>query len=317
MPFSLRYSRAKASVPKLRRSTATFPCPIVGPAFSAISGPWSENATRRPLPTHSIRLPSTWRHGLPNTDGSTSGQPFRALGKSYFNIVGIKSPPGRPAKDAQPPLLIGAHYDTVVGSPGADDNASALAVLLEAADRLRHLVVARPVWLVAFCLEEQGLLGSRAFISGLKQTGQLLDGAIVLECVGYASRDAGSQRTPPGVPIAIPTVGNFLGIVGNEASRDLVASVERNARRVAPTTPTLALVVPARGESLPDVRRSDHAAFWDEGYRAVMLTDTADFRNPHYHQPSDTLDTLDLDFLEGVSEIVVGCIEDLAGLTRR
>jgi hypothetical protein len=65
------------------------------------------------------------------------------------------------------------------------------------------------------------------------------------------------------------------------------------------------------------VRRSDHAAFWDEGYRAVMLTDTADFRNPHYHQPSDTLDTLDLDFLEGVSEIVVGCIEDLAGLSRR
>src|SRR6476660_817795 len=147
---------------------------------------------------------------------TTSGQPFRALGKSYFNIVGIKSPTGRPAKDAQPPLLIGAHYDTVVGSPGADDNASALAVLLEAADRLRHLVVARPVWLAAFCLEEQGLLGSRAFISGLKQTGQLLGGAIVLECVGYASRDAGSQRTPPGVPIAIPTVGNFLGIVGNE-----------------------------------------------------------------------------------------------------
>ena len=72
---------------------------------------------------------------------------------------------------------------------------------------------------------------------------------------------------------------------------------------------------PARGESLPDMRRSDHAAFWDEGYRAVMLTDTANFRNPHYHQPSDTLDTLDLDFLEGVSEIVVGCIEDLAGLT--
>lgn len=248
---------------------------------------------------------------------ATSGQPFRALGKSYFNILGVKWPPGRPAKDGPAPLLIGAHYDTVVGSPGADDNASGLAVLLEAADRLRHLVVARPVWLAAFCLEEHGLLGSRAFISGLKQTGQPVDGAIVLECVGYASRDAGSQRTPPGVPISLPSIGNFLGIVGNEASRDLLATVERNARRVAPNTPTLALAVPGRGESLPDVRRSDHAAFWDEGYRAVMLTDTANFRNPHYHQPSDTLDTLDLDFLEGVSEIVVGCIEDLAGLHRR
>ena len=248
---------------------------------------------------------------------TTSGQPFRALGKSYFNILGVKWPPGRPAKDGPAPLLIGAHYDTVVGSPGADDNASGLAVLLEAADRLRHLVVARPVWLAAFCLEEHGLLGSRAFISGLKQTGQPVDGAIVLECVGYASRDAGSQRTPPGVPISLPSIGNFLGIVGNEASRDLLAAVERNARRVAPNTPTLALAVPGRGESLPDVRRSDHAAFWDEGYRAVMLTDTANFRNPHYHQPSDTLDTLDLDFLEGVSEIAVGCIEDLAGLHRR
>ncbi len=244
---------------------------------------------------------------------TTSAQPFRALGKSYFNILGIKLPPGRPPKNPQAPLLIGAHYDTVAGSPGADDNASALAVLLEAADRLRHMVVARPIWLAAFCLEEHGLLGSRAFISGLKHAGQPLDGAIVLECVGYASRDAGSQRMPPGVPIAVPSVGNFLGIVGNEASRELVASVERSARRVSPATPTVALAVPARGENLPDVRRSDHAAFWDEGYRAVMLTDTANFRNPHYHQPSDTLDTLDLDFLEGVSEIVVGSIEDVAG----
>jgi Zn-dependent M28 family amino/carboxypeptidase len=248
---------------------------------------------------------------------TTSGQPFRAFGKSYFNIVGIKWPPSRSAKNAPAPLLIGAHYDTIVGSPGADDNASALAVLLESAHRLKHMVVTRPVWLAAFCLEEHGLLGSRAFISGLKRTGQALDGAIVLECVGYASREIGSQRTPPGVPIPIPTIGDFLGVVGNEASRDLVTAVERNARRVAPDTPTVALTVPGRGEALADVRRSDHAAFWDEGYRAVMLTDTANFRNPHYHQPSDTLDTLDLDFLEGVSEIVVGCLEDLAGSSRR
>ena len=247
----------------------------------------------------------------------TSAQPFRALGKSYFNILGIKWPPGGPAKNAQSPLLIGAHYDTVEASPGADDNASALAVLLEAADRLRRIAVTRPVWLVAFCLEEEGLLGSRAFIARLKQTGQALDGAIVLECVGYASQAVGSQRTPPGVPIPVPSTGNFLGIIGNEASRDLVAAVERNARRVAPATPTLALTVPARGETLPDVRRSDHAAFWDEGYAAVMLTDTANYRNPHYHQPSDTLDTLNLDFLAGVSDIIVGCIEDLAGANLR
>lgn len=245
---------------------------------------------------------------------TTSGQPFRASGKSYFNIVATKAPSGRPAKDVPAPLLIGAHYDTVEASPGADDNASALAVLLEVADRLRKTAVTRPVWLVAFCLEEEGLLGSRAFISRLKQTGQVLEGAIILECVGYSSHEAGSQRTPPGLPISVPSVGNFLGVVGNEASRHLVAAVERSARRVAPATPAVALTVPARGEALPDVRRSDHAAFWDEGYPAIMLTDTANFRNPHYHQPSDTLDTLNLDFLAGVSDIVVGCIEDLAGV---
>jgi aminopeptidase YwaD len=251
--------------------------------------------------------------GFTESGLTTSGQPFRALGKSYFNVLGIKWPPGRSAGNRQAPLLIGAHYDTVVGSPGADDNASALAVLLETAYHLKRMAVGRPVWLAAFCLEEQGLLGSRAFVSGLKQAGQLLAGAIVLECVGYASQESGSQRTPPGVPIPIPTVGNFLGIVGNESSRDLIAAVEHSARRTTQATPTFALVVPARGESLPDTRRSDHAAFWDEGYPAVMLTDTANFRNSHYHQPTDTLDRLDLDFLEGVSEIVVGCIEDLAG----
>ncbi|HKY70471.1 MAG TPA: M28 family peptidase [Nitrospira sp.] len=238
---------------------------------------------------------------------------FPALGKSYVNIVAIKHPAGRAGRQRQAPLLVGAHYDTAIGSPGADDNASALAVLLEAADRLRHTVLTRPVWLAAFSLEEHGLLGSRAFISSLKHRGQPLEGAIVLECVGYASQEAGSQRTPPGISIPVPSVGNFLGVVGNEASRHLVAAVERSARRVAPGTPTVALTVPAKGEMLPDVRRSDHAAFWDEGYPALMLTDTANFRNPHYHQPSDTLDTLDLDFLAGVSDIVVASLKDLAG----
>lgn len=248
---------------------------------------------------------------------TTTRQSFRALGKSYSNILAVKAPAGRPAKERQAPLLIGAHYDTVMASPGADDNASALAVLLEVADQLRYTGVTRPVWLAAFCLEEQGLLGSRAFALHLKQAGQPLYGAIVLECVGYVSHEAGSQGTPPGVPIAVPTVGNFLGIIGNEASRDLIAAVERSARSAAPAMPTLALAVPGRGEALPDVRRSDHAAFWDEGYPAVMLTDTANFRNPHYHLPSDTLDTLDLGFIEAVSRTVAASVVELAGKAAR
>ncbi|HEY5626347.1 MAG TPA: M28 family peptidase, partial [Nitrospira sp.] len=80
---------------------------------------------------------------------------------------------------------------------------------------------------------------------------------------------------------------------------------------------TLELAVPGRGEALPDVRRSDHAAFWDAGYPAVMLTDTANFRNPHYHQPSDRVETLCLPFLEGVIDTVVASVEALAGQARR
>jgi len=247
---------------------------------------------------------------------TTTPQAFRAGGKTYRNILAIKHPAGGAAGAKQAPLLIGAHYDTVMASPGADDNASALTVLLEIADRLKRVEVRSPVWLVAFCLEEDGLLGSRAFAARLRKTGQSLTGAVILECVGYASHEAGSQQTPPGVPIPVPTVGNFLGIIGNEASRNLVASIEGSARRVSPL-PIVALTVPSRGEALPDVRRSDHAAFWDEGYSAVMLTDTANFRNPHYHQPTDTIETLDLNFLEGVIDIVMASVQDLAGVRNR
>lgn len=223
-------------------------------------------------------------------------------------------PPREQMRGSPPaPLLVGAHYDTVAGSPGADDNASALVVLLEVADRLKSVETGRPVWLAAFCLEEEGLLGSYAFASRLKKTGQALCGAVILECVGYATEEPGSQRSPPGLPITVPTVGNFLGVVGNDVSRSLVAAIERGARRVSSPFPVLGVAVPARGEALPDVRRSDHAAFWDEGFPAVMLTDTANFRNPHYHRSTDTIDTLNLEFLEAVSDIVVASVEELVG----
>ncbi|WP_455379604.1 M28 family peptidase, partial [Petrachloros mirabilis] len=238
-----------------------------------------------------------------------SRQTFQAWGGNYQNLVAVKAPFGDAAKTKSAPLLIGAHYDTVVGSPGADDNASALAVLLEAALALQISALSRPIWIVAFCLEEQDLLGSRAFVSRMKESGQAFAGAIVLECVGYTDHTPGAQKTPSGIPIAVPTTGDFLGIIGNESSRDLVDAVARSAGRL----PILPLVVPELGAQLPDVRRSDHAAFWDQGYPAIMLTDTANFRNPHYHQPTDTIETLDIDFIVAVSETIVAAAAALAG----
>jgi hypothetical protein len=102
----------------------------------------------------------------------------------------------------------------------------------------------------------------------------------------------------------VPTVGDFLAIVGNQASAGLVAVVEAAAKERVPALKTVALTVPGNGELLPDTRRSDHAAFWHYGYPAVMLTDTADFRNPHYHRSTDTLDTLNLEFMENVAHAV-------------
>jgi aminopeptidase YwaD len=245
---------------------------------------------------------------------STSDQFVRAWGKTYRNVVAIRYP-GKVSQGGElPPLLIGAHYDTVSGSPGADDNASGLVVLLELAFRLRVQPLARPILLVAFCLEEQDRLGSQAFAARLKVEHRELTGAIILECVGFAKSEAGTQKAPPAVPIAVPNQGDFLAIVGNETSRSLVVQLEQEARRQASQLKTLSLVVPDRGEAMPHTRRSDHASFWDAGYPAVMLTDTANFRNPHYHRETDTVATLNLEFLSDVATMVTTTVMQIAGV---
>lgn len=236
---------------------------------------------------------------------------FEAWGKTFRNVVGVRNP-ARDEERSRPPLIIAAHYDTVAGSPGADDNASALAVLLEAAARLQPPGLRRPVHYIGFCLEEEDLLGSRAYVASLQETRQSILGAIVLECVGYARSEPDSQQTPPHLPITIPSVGDFLGVIGNEASRDLVTAIMSCRSATVPSLKMIPLTVPGRGELLPDTRRSDHAAFWDQGFPAIMLTDTANFRNPHYHRPSDTIDTLNLDFLSDVAAAVTSAVADLA-----
>src|SRR5260370_35425421 len=236
--------------------------------------------------------------------------PFKALGGTYRNVIGAHlaeegdSPHEERGQSPFPPLIIAAHYDRVEASCGVDDNSSALAVLLEVARSLRDVPLARSVRFIAFCLEEENLLGSLAYASSLQTASEEICGAVVLECVGYARSEEGSQQKPPGVPVAVPTVGDFLGIVGNAASAHLVKAVEAAANQAVPDLRTISLVVPGNGELLPDTRRSDHAAFWHHGYPAVVLTDTANFRNPHYHQPTDTLDTLNLVFMEQVARAI-------------
>ena len=205
--------------------------------------------------------------------------------------------PGR--QNGLDPLLVAAHYDGPLNSPGADDNATGVAALLELAERWSREPPRRPVWLVAFDQEEWGMLGSAALAADLKAAGQGLGLMVSLEMLGFT---APQQRYPIAAMRALyGERGDFIAVVGNIATAPLLPGL---ARRMGRLVRTQVLPVPNRGRTLPDVRLSDHSPFWDLGYNALLVTDTSFLRNPHYHCPSDTIDTLDLPFLAAVTEAV-------------
>jgi Zn-dependent M28 family amino/carboxypeptidase len=241
---------------------------------------------------------------------------FLDNGKEYRNLIATR--PG--TVENLPKLLIVAHYDTVANSPGADDNASGVALLLECARVLAGAGLQRTVEFIAVNLEEnerktvtkgRGLRGSRALAQHAREQEWDLAGVVVLESVAYAGPNV-AQSAPTGLPIEVPIVGDFIAVIGNQASMALVQAFLQAAERSQPELPKMPLIVPGNGELFPDTRRSDHAPFWDEGYPAIMLTDTTNFRNPHYHQPSDTVETLNLGFAAMVGKAVTKLILNLA-----
>ncbi|MDF5740115.1 MULTISPECIES: M28 family peptidase [unclassified Nostoc] len=207
-------------------------------------------------------------------------------------------------------ILVGAHYDTVALSPGADDNASGVAVVLEVARLLGSRPTPRTLQLVFFDKEEAGLLGSQAFVSKTARL-QNLGGALVMDMVGYACYTAGCQKYPTGLPITPPSdKGDFLAVVGDTEHLPLL-----NAFQMLPSTalnkqesnlpPVLTVPIPFKGLLTPDTLRSDHAPFWYQGVGAVLVTDTANLRTPHYHKPSDVPATIERSFFTGAAQIVV------------
>jgi aminopeptidase YwaD len=233
------------------------------------------------------------------------------LWRKYPNII-AESPVSVPEV---PLFIIGAHYDSVGGSPGADDNASGVAARLEIARALAAGRVGPPgrplrLQFVAFALEEENMLGSTQYADALFKQRAPLAGMISLEMVGFKSDAPNSQQLPQGYEHLYPHVGNFIGVVGNENSRSLLEAFVA-AMKTVEGLPVESLVVPQNGEVLPPARLSDHSPFWDRGYSSLMITDTSWFRNPHYHQKTDTLETLDLDFMACVAEGVVRAIESL------
>ncbi|MDI6790459.1 MAG: M28 family peptidase [Thermodesulfobacteriota bacterium] len=229
-------------------------------------------------------------------------------GRTYRNIIGTLQ--GKKDTDL---LLVGAHYDAALGSPGADDNASGVAVFLEAARILSSAKLDRTLEFVAFTLEEPQLpvmtlsflIGSRYFAGEAGKKGVKYKGVLILESVGYTSERPQSQSLPPLARITAPDTGNFLAVIANRRSKGLLESFCGSATKCVPELPVVGYKVPFSGRLIPETRFSDHAPFWDQGYPALMLTDTAMFRNPNYHTPYDRLETLDFTFMSRVAKAVV------------
>lgn len=197
------------------------------------------------------------------------------------------------------PLIIGGHYDTCGDQPGADDNASAIAGLLEIARLLKAqppaLLKEHHVMLVAYACEEPPFfatkhMGSAHHAKHLKRRGIVPQGVLILEMIGYFTDKPNSQKYPfSEMKWIYPTVGNFIAVVGRTDQVTFTAHV-KNAMKEASPLPVSSINAPP---SVPDLSFSDHRNYWEYHWDAVMITDTSFYRNPHYHQPTDTPDTLD------------------------
>jgi hypothetical protein len=284
--------------------------------------------TRVPRPCHSAELESCRQYVTRLLE--ESGWVVRRHEWSEVNdcgdlnfgdsLTGINLVATRPASDREsgkqellPRLCVGAHLDSRPDTPGADDNASAVATLLEIARLLGEDFPADAqleLELVAFDLEENGMLGGREHARLAREAGTDLRGMISLEMLGYCDHRPNSQQLPRSLVGLYPDTGDFIAIIGNQNSTELI-EVARQGMSTVDELPVETLQVPENGTLLQATRLSDHSPFWDAGFPALMITDTSFLRNPHYHQPTDTLETLDLEFLHAVAEGSVGAVRHL------
>lgn len=250
------------------------------------------------------------RESLEDLGYEVARQPVAADGVTSANLEVGRLGRERPGEI----ILVGAHYDTVPGSPGADDNGSAVAALLELARLHRDLPSRCSLRFVAFTNEEPPYFhtsaqGSRIYAEAARLRGDDIRLMVSLEMLGYYSEQPGSQRYPPLFRWFYPDRGDFIALVSNFRSR---TGMRRFARAFRDSS-DFPLEHAATFAAIPGVAWSDHFSFWACGYRAFMITDTAFFRNPHYHKPSDTPDTLDFERLARVTEGVSGALHKLAG----
>ena len=226
------------------------------------------------------------------------------------NIEGVRA--GTAA--GEPVVVVGAHYDSVMGCPGANDNATGVAAVLELARRFSERPQRRAIRFVAFVNEEPPFfktasMGSVVYANAAKARGDKIAGMLSLETMGYYSDARGTQQYPVSMKLLYPDTGNFIGFVSNIGSARLLLTARRAFKSRTPF-PLQSAAVPA---SVPGVGWSDHWAFWQAGYQAMMVTDTAPYRYPWYHTPEDTPDKISADGLGHVVDGLEHVVEVLAG----
>jgi len=237
-------------------------------------------------------------------------QTFAVNGVNCSNLIAELSGTARPDEI----VIVGGHYDSAVGCPAANDNGSGTAATLALARHYAGKPMARTVRFVLFVNEEPPYfwtddMGSLVYARACKQKNENIVGMISLETMGCYSDKEGSQKYPPPVGLAYPKKGNFIGFVGMGEAEEFVKRCVGTFRRTVD--------FPSEGAALssfvPMVAASDHWSFWKQGYPALMVTDTAPYRYPHYHKPTDTPEKLDYERMARVVTGLMGVVEDLAG----
>jgi hypothetical protein len=302
-----------------------FTVKMPGPAFSGRLAPLTPNqqALRAGLDRHvrvlasdiGVRSDETYANVqraaayiekvLASLGYHVASQEFTADGRVYRNLEATLGGTAR----AQEVVVLGAHYDTAEEAPGADDNASGVAGVLELARVFARAPQARTVRFVFFPNEEPpsfatGDMGSRHYATAARAHNDQIVAMLSIESIGYYDTQEGSQRYPFPLNLAYPNVGDFIGFVSNLKNRSLLRR-SIAAFRAHATMPTQGAAAPGW---LPGIWWSDHWSFWREGYPAIMISATAPYRNPFYHTPQDTPEKLDYDrtarVVDGLTHVV-------------
>ena len=285
------------------------------PAESEIAGNLRRHVTAVASREHNLFTPQALEAAARYIERELAALGFTPEPQPYDTGAGrVRNIEATLAGAAGESIVVGAHYDSVAGSPGANDNGSGVAAALELARLMRSAAPHRTVRFVWFVNEEPPFyrgddMGSRRYVRLVASRGEKIAGMFSLETIGYYSDARGSQSYPPPLNLIYPDTGNFLGFVANIASRawlkDAIGAFRAHAR-----FPSEGVAAPA---ILPGVDWSDHASFWEAGHPALMITDTALYRYPHYHTQHDTPDKVNYDRLARVVTGLHGMLIELAG----